>query len=153
MHTQQYILMHVHVYYEENLYLIVTCSSACIGVRIECVTGVHLFCLLHVFSVHAGILLAHMGWLSEVWTCIGVCVCLGVKGTTTGHGLSQTGWARNVLTSPHTLPEQSYSSSFFCLYQARTHSQTHTHSHMVCMHLARTINLLFGCGGIPPYIA
>lgn len=47
--------------------------------------------------------------------CVSVCLYLCVKklrAQTTGHRPSQTGWARNVLTSPHTLPVHSYSSSF-----------------------------------------
>lgn len=54
-------------------------------------------------------------------------VCLGLKGTTTGHGLSQTGWARDVLTSPHTLPVHSYSSSFLLKSVLCTHMRTPTH--------------------------
>lgn len=102
---------------------------------LECVTGVHLFCLLHVFTMHSSILSAHMGWLARVWMCTGVylsvcvCVCLGLKGTTTGHGLSQTGWARDVLTSPHTLPVLSYSSSFLLKSGLYAHMRAHTHTY------------------------
>lgn len=100
--------------------------------ELECVTGVHLFCLLQMFTMHSSILLAHMGWLARVWMCTGVylpaciSVCLGVKAQTTGHGLSQTGWARNVLTSPHALPVHSYSSRFLLKSGLYTHMHTPT---------------------------
>lgn len=74
------------------------------------------------------------------------CVCLGVKGTSTGHGLSQTGWARDVLTSPHALPVHSYSSSFFFFFLLK--SELHTHFHVQYAHTSVFLNLLPGCGAL-----
>lgn len=78
-------------------------------------------------------------------------VCLGVKGTsTTGHRLSQTGWARDVLTSPHALPVHSYSSSFLL----KSGLYTHIHIQYSCTYAQQYfLNLRPGCGGFDPYSA
>lgn len=95
--------------------------------ELECVTGVHLFCLLHAFTMLLHHTVSTYGMIiqsANVNRCVSVCLYLCVKklrAQTTGHRPSQTGWARNVLTSPHTLPVHSYSSSFFCLNQDCTH--------------------------------